>query len=93
MVAPETLGRGTAGMVSFSPDPEQRFIFLSDIQNGVIWILNRETGAVAGRFGRRGYGAGELMLMHLAVSDSNGNVYTGEVGDAGRIQKFEPVWN
>jgi len=87
------LGRGTAGMVSFSPDPEQRFIFLSDIQNGVIWILNRETGEIAGRFGRRGYGAGELMLMHLAVSDSDGNVYTGEVGDAGRVQKFSPVWD
>ncbi len=93
VVAPETLARGTAGMVSFSPDPEQRFIFLSDIQNGVIWILNRETGEIAGRFGRRGYGAGELMLMHLAVSDSDGNVYTGEVGDAGRVQKFEPVWD
>jgi len=93
VVRSETLGRGTAGMVSFSPDPEQRFIFLSDIQNGVVWILNRETGEVAGRFGRRGYGAGELMLMHLAVSDSDGNVYTGEVAAAGRVQKFSPVWD
>jgi hypothetical protein len=29
--------------------------------------------------------------MHLAVSDSRGNIYTGEVGDAGRIQRFVPV--
>jgi len=93
LVRPETLGRGTAGMVSFSPDPEQRFIFLSDIQNGVVWILNRESGEIEGRFGQRGYNAGQLMLMHLAVSDSEGNVYTGEVGDAGRIQKFSPVWD
>lgn len=93
VVANETLARGTAGMVSFSPDPEQRFIFLSDIQNGVVWILNRESGEVEGRFGQRGYNAGQLMLMHLAVSDSHGNVYTGEVGDAGRVQKFMPVWN
>jgi DNA-binding beta-propeller fold protein YncE len=93
IVRPETLGRGTAGMVSFSPDPEQRFLFLSDIQNGVVWILNRETGEVEGRFGRRGYNAGQLMLMHLAVSDSDGNVYTGEVAAAGRVQKFSPVWD
>ena len=56
-------------------------------------IFNRETGEVAGRFGRRGYGAGQLMLMHLAVSDSEGNVYTGEVAAAGRVQKFVPVWD
>ncbi len=91
IVANDTLERGTAGMVSFSPDPEQRFMFLADIQNSAVWILNRQTGEVAGRFGRRGYGAGEMMLMHLAVSDSEGNVYTGEVGDAGRVQKFRPV--
>ena len=91
IVANDTLERGTAGMVSFSPDPEQRFLFLADIQNSAVWILNRQTGEVAGRFGRRGYGAGEMMLMHLAVADSEGNVYTGEVGDAGRVQKFRPV--
>ena len=91
IVANQTLGRGTAGMVSFSPDPEQRFLFLADIQNSAVWILNRQTGEVVGRFGRRGYGAGQMMLMHLAVSDSHGNVYTGEVGDAGRIQRFVPV--
>ncbi|MGY9106152.1 MAG: hypothetical protein ACKVG0_06425, partial [Alphaproteobacteria bacterium] len=73
--------------------PGQRFLFLSDIQNGVVWILNRETGEVEGRFGRRGYNAGQLMLMHLAVSDSDGNVYTGEVAAAGRVQKFSPVWD
>ena len=92
VVAPQTLNRGTAGQVSFSPDPEQRYIFLSDIQNAVVWILNRETGEVAGRFGQRGYNAGQWMTMHLAAADSEGNVYTGEVGDAGRIQKFSPVW-
>ena len=92
VVAPQTLNRGTAGQVSFSPDPEQRYLFLSDIQNSVVWILNRETGEVAGRFGQRGYNAGQWMTMHLAAADSEGNVYTGEVGDAGRIQKFSPVW-
>ena len=91
IVANETLDRGTAGMVSFSPDPEQRFLFLADIQNSAVWILNRQTGEVVGRFGRRGYNAGQMMLMHLAVADSQGNIYTGEVGDAGRIQKFVPV--
>lgn len=91
LVANETRGRGSAGSVSFSPDPEQRYIYLSDIQNGVVWILNRQSGEVVGRFGRRGYNAGQFMLLHIAVADSKGNIYTGEVGDAGRIQKFVPV--
>ncbi len=92
VVHPETLNRGTAGQVSFSPDPEQRYIFLSDIQNSVVWILSRETGEIVGRFGQRGFNAGQWMTMHLAAADSDGNVYTGEVGDAGRIQKFTAVW-
>jgi hypothetical protein len=93
VVRPETLNRGTAGHVAFSPDPEQRFLYLSDIQNAVVWILNRETGEIVSRFGQRGYNAGQWMTMHLASIDSDGNVYTGEVGNAGRIQKFSPVWN
>ncbi|MEY4879109.1 MAG: hypothetical protein RJB62_578, partial [Pseudomonadota bacterium] len=47
---------------------------------------------IVGRFGQRGFNAGQWMTMHLAAADSDGNVYTGEVGDAGRIQKFTAVW-
>jgi DNA-binding beta-propeller fold protein YncE len=91
IVANNTRMRGSAGSVSFSPDPQQRFIYMSDIQNSAVWILERQTGKVVGRFGRRGYNGGEFMLLHIAVSDSRGNIYTGEVADSGRVQKFVPV--
>jgi len=77
--------------VSFSPNPEQRFIYVGDIMNSAVWILNRQTGEIVGRFGRRGYNGGQFMLLHIAVSDSQGNIYTGEVAASGRIQKFIPV--
>ena len=91
IVANNTLNRGSAGSVSFSHDPEQRFLYMSDIQNAVVWILDRQSGQVVGRFGRRGYNAGQFMLLHIAVADSRGNMYTGEVAEAGRVQKFVPA--
>ena len=91
IIANDTLMRGSVASVSFSPDPEQRFIFVGDIMNSAVWILNRQTGEIVGRFGRRGYNGGQFMLLHIAVSDSQGNIYTGEVAASGRIQKFIPV--
>jgi DNA-binding beta-propeller fold protein YncE len=83
--------KGSTRGIAFSPDREQRFLYVADIQNAAIWILERQTGKVLSRFGRRSYNGGDFTLMHLAVSDSRGNIYAGEVGDAGRIQRFVPV--
>ena len=47
-VAPETLDRGSTGGMAFSPD--QRFIYVSDIMNNVIWIVNRADGRTLGHF-------------------------------------------
>ena len=47
-VAPETLDRASTGGLTFSPPPEQRFIYISDIMNNVIWIVNRADGKTLG---------------------------------------------
>ena len=90
-IANNTLMRGTAGSVDFSPDPAQKYIYVSDIMNMVVWQLDRQTGQVISRIGRSGHAGGEFSLIHVATMDSKGNLYTGEVGAGPRVQKFTPT--
>ena len=91
MLAPETGNRGSAGGVAFSADPEQRFLFISDISNNTVWILNRKDGKVLGRIGSAGDYGGQFHGLHMIATDSKGNIYTGEVQAGERVQKFVPV--
>lgn len=84
-------GSGTAGSLNFSPDPQQKYIFISDMMNSVVWILNRNDGAVVGRVGHSGHEPGEFHTLHVSTMDSQGNLYTGEVTTGSRIQKFVPI--
>ena len=56
-----------------------------------VWILNRADGALVGSVGGNGHYAGQLHWIDSIAMDSKGNVYTGEVEDGKRIQKFVPV--
>jgi hypothetical protein len=85
-VAPETLDRGSTGGMAFSPD--QRFIYVSDIMNNVIWIVNRADGKTLGHFSFFGHSGGGLHWVHMVATDSKGNVYTGEVDTGKRVQRF-----
>ncbi|MBI4888110.1 MAG: hypothetical protein HY824_13525 [Acidobacteria bacterium] len=90
-VAPSTLDRGAAGGVAFSADRQQRYLYISDIQNNTIWFLNREDGTLLGRLGSTGNYAGQFHGLHMIATDSKGNIYTGEVQAGERVQKFVPV--
>jgi DNA-binding beta-propeller fold protein YncE len=79
---------GTAFSVAFSPDPQQEFLYLADAGNGRIHILDRRTLDEVGGFGRIGHYAGEFVFLHNVATDSRGNVYTAEVGNGKRVQKF-----
>jgi hypothetical protein len=87
-VAPETLDRGSTGGLAFSPPPDQRFIYISDIMNNVVWIVNRVDGTVLGHFGFFGHSGGGFHWLHMVATDSKGNVYTGEVDTGKRVQRF-----
>ncbi len=82
---------GTIYNMALSTDPEQRYIFVADGTNNTVWILNRKDGKLAGSFGGNGRYAGMLHWIDAIAVDSKGNVYTGEVEDGKRIQKFVPV--
>ncbi|HXC34053.1 MAG TPA: hypothetical protein VNZ56_16360 [Verrucomicrobiae bacterium] len=90
-IANRTLDRGSVGSIDFSNDPQQKYLLVSDIMNNVVWIVNRNDGAIAGKFGGMGHNGGMFHWVHVATMDSRGNIYTGEVTGGKRIQKFVPV--
>ena len=87
-VAPNTLGEGSVVALAFSRDPKQKYLFVADAENNVIWILNRADGSVVKKFGHRGHDSGQFSNLHTLDVDSHGNIYTGEVVYNNRIQKF-----
>jgi hypothetical protein len=87
-VSPRTLGNGAPWTVSFSRDPQQRYLLVGDGRNNVIRILNRNDGVQVATFGRNGRNAGQFHWVHQVVSDPEGNLYTGEVDTGKRLQKF-----
>ena len=79
---------GTAVSMNFSTDKAQSCLYVGDNANMTIYILNRSTLQELGQFGRSGRAAGEFHYLHQVSVDSKGNIYTGEVDTAKRIQKF-----
>ncbi len=79
---------GTAFSVAFSPDPAQEFLYLADAGNGAVRIYDRASLTEVGRFGRIGRYAGQFVFLHVVATDSKGNIYTAEVGNGRRVQKF-----
>ena len=88
-IRPETLGSGSVSGVTLSEDIEQRWLFVPDGTNNVVWILNRSTLEVVGQFGRLGKYAGQFYRLHNLAIDSGGNLYTTEVNVGQRVQKFD----
>jgi hypothetical protein len=87
-VEPQTLQNGSVWDLVLSEDPEQRFIFVADGANMQVLTLDRQTGEVLSRFGRPGHMAGNFKWVHNMAIDSKGTIYTAEVGDGRRVQKF-----
>jgi len=91
IVAPQTGAGGSTGGVAFSPDRQQRFLFISDLTNDKIWFLNRADGKIVGDMGSRGENGGLWFGLHMIAVDSQGTIYTGEVFNGERVQRFVPA--
>ncbi|MEA3154810.1 MAG: hypothetical protein QOK44_2399 [Betaproteobacteria bacterium] len=87
-IEPQTLGSGSAFDIAFSTDPRQLYLYVADGSNGEVHILSRADGRRLASFGRTGRMAGELKTVHGIAADSKGNLYTAEVGNGRRVQKF-----
>ena len=90
-VRPETLGSGSVSGVTLSTDADQRWLFIPDGTNNVVWILDRLSLEVVDHFGRLGKNAGQFYRLHNLAIDSRGNLYTTEVNVGQRLQKFDRV--
>ena len=83
--------RGTAVVLAFSPDPDQRLMFVLNQNSVVVDVLDRQTGQVLSSFGGGpGRYLGQFTLPHGIAVDSVGNVYVAEQ-EGRRIQKFRVV--
>lgn len=83
--------RGTAVVLGFSPDAEQRHLYVVNQNSVMVDVLDRDTGEKLASFGGGpGRYPGQFELPHGIGVDSRGNVYIAE--QAGRrIQQFVPV--
>jgi hypothetical protein len=91
ILAPGTGVGGSTGGIAFSPDREQRLLYVSDLTNNRIWFLNRSDGRLVGEMGHMGENGGQFFGLHMIAVDTAGNVYTGEVFQGERVQRFVPA--
>jgi hypothetical protein len=73
---------------AFSPDADQQLLYVVDSGPMRIVILDRQTMTQIGAVGMRGTQAGEFDIVHHMAVDSSGNLYTAEIVNNRRAQKF-----
>ncbi|HEX2826809.1 MAG TPA: hypothetical protein VHP37_10720 [Burkholderiales bacterium] len=79
---------GSVWELVFSPDRDQRFIYMVDGVNNEMRIVARTGMETLARVGRPGRYAGQFHVVHNIAVDRQGNVYTTEVNTGQRVQKF-----
>src|SRR5262245_8217586 len=82
---------GSVWDIAFSNDATQRYLFVADGSNDQVRILRRDSLAEVGRIGDGGRQPGRFLAVGAVAVDSRGNLYTGEVHHAKRVQKFAPA--
>jgi DNA-binding beta-propeller fold protein YncE len=76
---------------AFSPDEDQQFLYVVDSGPMRVVIFDRPTMTQIGVVGMRGANPGEFDIVHHIAVDSNGNLYTAEIVNNRRAQKFVPA--
>jgi DNA-binding beta-propeller fold protein YncE len=84
----ETLGSGSAWDIAFSRDPQQKYLYLTDGENGKVHILDRQSLEVLTSFGDGGRQPGLFYGVHSIATDSKGNIFTTETYRGQRVQRF-----
>src|SRR5215831_8790350 len=76
---------------AFSPDSKQQFLYVVDSGPMRVVIFDRKTMTQVGVVGGKGANPGEFDIVHHMAIDSKGNIYTAEIVNNRRAQKFVPV--
>ena len=88
VIAKDTFGSGSVWDVGFSTDPQQRFLFVNDGTNQLIYVLDRQTLQVVSTFGGHGHWAGQFYGAHNLAVNSKGDLFITESYEGKRVQKF-----
>ena len=88
LVATHTRAQGSTWDIDFSPDDEQKYMYLADGQNMKVYIIERKSLKVLTAFGDGGRQPGMFFAVHSIAVDSAGNIYTTETYEGSRVQKF-----
>jgi DNA-binding beta-propeller fold protein YncE len=83
--------RGTAWWAEFSPDKEQKYLYVMNGRNEQVHILDHASGEILSSFGRPGHQLGNFTHGHCLAIDSKGNIHVAETNFGRRIHKFRPV--
>lgn len=86
VISPGGGATGTATDVALSPDG--RFVYVAEMVNSRIWILDGRTHEPLAAIGRIGRQAGQFTWLHSIDVDSDGNLYATEVSNGRRAQKL-----
>jgi len=84
-------GGGQPCWIGFSPDPEQKFMYVGDCGNDVIRIVDRGTGKDLSSFGRPGNQVGEFSSTHALAVNSKGDIIVGNTADGRRVDMIRRV--
>jgi DNA-binding beta-propeller fold protein YncE len=94
-IAPACGNGTTAASTAFSPDPEQRFLYVGNRSQARVMVLDRATLEILDSFGEWGSAPGQFGTLHHMSVDSRGNLYVTEVTPLEpvnrRVQKFNFV--
>jgi DNA-binding beta-propeller fold protein YncE len=94
IIARDTKPRAGTVSIAFSPDRQQRFLYVPDLRRWVIDVLDRQTLETVEVIGHQGTQPGEFVNPHNIAADSKGNLYIAEMGVqagggwTGRAQKL-----
>jgi DNA-binding beta-propeller fold protein YncE len=88
IIAPATRSQGSTWDVAFSPDAQQRFMYLADGQNMKVYVMDRQSLETLYSFGDGGRQPGLFFAVHSITTDSQGNIFTTETYEGSRLQKF-----
>jgi len=83
--------RGTAWWTGFSPDPEQKYLYVMNGRNEQVHVLDHVSGEILSSFGRPGHQLGHFTHGHSLAVDSKGNLYIAETNWGRRVHRFNIV--
>jgi DNA-binding beta-propeller fold protein YncE len=88
IIAPATRSQGSTWDVAFSPDAQQRFMYLADGQNMKVYVMDRQSLETLYSFGDGGRQPPLFLPEHTITTHSQGNIFTTETYEGSRLQKF-----